>query len=96
MKLSGTGIDAYIDLTLVSNIKANERVFCNRVGNNTEDVEHTTEYNHMQNIISSFGKVETTRLYFEQDKFFKIYDVGKMNETKYVAAGVGAYSKVKS
>lgn len=106
--LSGAGDAAYVDVALLSNLKAKERVTCNRVNDtSTEDVKHILDYKLFMTSISSFIG-ESIILYINTPTpYFKIVEAVKEEPKecsgpedpkiiKYLTVGIGSYSKIRS
>lgn len=93
--LSGVGNDAVLDLSLVSNLKANERLSLGRFGDGGDEVSRTLDYEHVQTILKSFSKIKSLKMYFDHPKFLRLYHTGELNGTKFIMVGVGAFAKVK-
>ena len=95
--LSGAGDTAYLDVALLSNLKAKERIPCKRVNDTSmDDVKHIMDYQLFTTEISSFVG-DTLSLYINTpEPHFKILEVIKEEKFKYLTVGVGSYSKMKA
>lgn len=96
MVLGGAGEDAHLDVELVANLKSNERVSCARINDDTADrYEHTTFYTILKDVLTSLKAEKDVRLHVNDDnKFFKVYESGTIDDEKYIAVGLGSYTKV--
>ncbi|MBD3261262.1 MAG: hypothetical protein GF334_06190 [Candidatus Altiarchaeales archaeon] len=96
MTLSGAGEDAHLDIELVANLKSNERIPCARVNDDTADrYEHTTFYTILKDVLTSLKAEKDVRLHVNDDnKFFKVYESGTIGDERYIAVGLGSYTKV--
>jgi hypothetical protein len=94
--LSGAGDAAYLDVALLSNLKAKERINCKRVNDTSNgDVKHIIDYQLFTMEISSFVG-DTLSLYINTAApHFKILEVIKEEKFKYLTVGIGSYSKMK-
>lgn len=108
LTLSGAGDTAYVDVALLSNLKAKERVSCKRVNDtSSEDVKHILDYKLFMTSISSFIG-ESIILYISTPlPYFKIVEAIKEEPKdckgpedpkiiKYLTVGIGSYSKIRS
>jgi DNA polymerase III sliding clamp (beta) subunit (PCNA family) len=97
MTLSGAGDTASLELALLSNLKAKEKIGCKRVDDtSTQDVSHIVDYKLFLTEISSFLE-ENIHLYINaSNASFKIHEVTKDEEKglKYITVGVGSYSRI--
>ena len=97
LTLSGAGDNAYLDMALLANLKAKERIQCKRVNDSsTSDVTHILDYKLFLMEVSSFIQ-ENIHLYInENNSFFRIHEVIKDDELglKYITVGVGSYSRI--
>ncbi len=95
--LSGAGDSSYLDMALLANLKAKERIQCKRVNDtSTSDVTHILDYKLFLMEVSSFIQ-ENINLYInENNSFFKVHEVIKDDDLglKYITVGVGSYSRI--
>jgi hypothetical protein len=94
-ELSGVGENASISFNLISNLKAVEQMNCVRVNDEgSENIKHVLEFKLFKTVLDSFSDKDV-RLYINDNgKFFKITSNGEVSSIKYMAAGIGSYSKV--
>jgi hypothetical protein len=97
MILSGTGSNAVVDISLVSDLKSIESIPCVRCNDESDrDVSHVVDYRLLKSVLNSFDTDKSVRLHINDDKiFFKIYNSGEIEGNKYILAGIGSYAKVK-
>lgn len=96
LKLSGAGANSVIELSLMSNLKAKERISCERVDDNSdEDITHIIHANLFQKIIESF-KSDIINLYINTESpSFKICDIVEEDGKKFMNVAVGSFSRVQ-
>ena len=95
--LSGAGDTSYLDMALLSNLKAKERIQCKRVNDpSTADVTHILDYKLFLTEISSFLQDNINLYINESSAFFRVHEVIKDEEAglKYITVGVGSYSRI--
>jgi hypothetical protein len=96
--LSGAGDNSFLDIALLSNLKAKERINCKRVNDDsTEEIKHILDYKLFITEISSFI-TDSINIYINTSgSFFKVIESVKeeKKDIKYMTVGVGAYSKIR-
>jgi hypothetical protein len=82
-------------MELVSNLKSTETLECSRL-NETEYItsEHVVDYTLFKSILSSFEDKDIKLYINDNNRFFKISSNGEIDTIKYLAIGLGSYSKV--
>lgn len=96
VKLSGFKADAKISLSLLDELESTEEISCERVNDEShEEFDHIVEYKMLKEMIGVFSSGEDIDFYINKlDRAFKIYEVGKVEEEKYIAVGAGSYARV--
>lgn len=96
IKLSGFKTDSKISLSLLDELESTEEISCERINDESgEDLDHIVEYSMLKEMISVFSSGEDIDFYINKpDRAFKIYEVGKVDEEKYIAVGAGSYARV--
>ncbi len=95
MSLSGAGEDASLTLSLLANLKAKETISCARVDDDSpDDVEHIVDCKLFQTAVDSFEGDNLTLYVNTNAPFFRIYEVIKEDDSKFITVGVGSYSRV--
>jgi DNA polymerase III sliding clamp (beta) subunit (PCNA family) len=95
--LSGAGDSAYLELALLSNLKAKEKILCTRVNDpSTNDITHILDCKLFLTEISSFVGEDVSLYINEPNAFFRLYGIVKDEEKglKYISVGVGSYSRI--
>jgi len=94
LKLEGTE-QATLEMELISNLKNVETLNCTRL-NETEylTTEHVIDYSLFKSIMSSFEDKDIKLYINDTSRFFKINSSGEIETIKYLAIGLGSYSKV--
>jgi DNA polymerase III sliding clamp (beta) subunit (PCNA family) len=99
LTLSGAGDTSFIDIALLSNLKAKERMNCKRINDSSiDDIKHILDYKLFLTEISSFVG-ENLNLYINAPTaYFKVIEAIKEEKSniKYMTVGIGAYSKIRS
>lgn len=94
-ELTGVNENASISFHLISNLKAVEQMDCIRVNDeDNQEVSHVLDFKLFKGILSSFGEKGINLYINDASKFFKVTYKGDTEGTKYLAAGIGSYSKV--
>jgi len=94
-ELTGVNENASISFHLISNLKAVEQMDCIRVNDeDNQEVSHVLDFKLFKGILSSFGEKGINLYINDASKFFKVTYKGDIEGTKYLAAGIGSYSKV--
>jgi hypothetical protein len=93
--LSGAGENASMTLALLSNLKATETLGCTRVDDDSpDDIKHIVDCKLFQNAVDSFEEDDLMLYNNTNAPFFRIYEVIKEDDTKFITVGVGSYSRV--
>jgi hypothetical protein len=93
--LSGVGESACLEIKLLSTRTAVEAMTCIRVNDTDQTINHVVDHRMLKAVVGSFETDKEIRLHInDQNKFFKIYSSGEVDNQKYVLAGVGTYAKI--
>lgn len=96
IKLSGFKTDSKISLSLLDELESTEEITCERMNDESdEEFDHIVEYKMLKEMISVFSSGEDIDFYINKsDRAFKIYEVGRVEQEKYIAVGAGSYARV--